>query len=62
MAIELDSLSKRLSATYRPPIFRGKIASPLLAAAAPTSGVDVKVRKSVVESSCWETAVPSKAV
>src|ERR1700722_6317473 len=58
----LDSRSLRERAANRPPIWRGKRASPLLAAAAPTIGEDVKLRKSCVSSSCWPMSVPLYAV
>ena len=53
-----DSRSLRERAAKRPPIRRGKRARPLLAAAAPTIGEEVKFKKSLVSSSCWPMSVP----
>ena len=61
-ATPLVSRSGRDSAANRPPIRRGNSARPLLAAASPTIGDEVKDTKSVVRSSCWLTSRPSKAV
>ena len=54
-----DSRSQRESATKRSSIRRGKRARPLLVAADPTIGEEVKVTKSFVSSSCWQMLEPS---